>query len=179
MSQSLFNITLEKRLLLEQIEANDGELTEELAEALAINQDDFLEKSEGYAYIIQKLNADIEAGQKEIERIGLYVASKQKAKARLEETLIYSLKLFGSQRQTKTGNTVYEAQSGFFKFSTKKSESLEIEDLEEVPEIYLVDVPQPPKPPDRPDKDAIKRDLKLGKEVPGVRIVEKYSLTLK
>jgi len=176
---NLFNITHERRLLLEQLEANDGEVTEDLQEALAINRDDFKEKAESYAYIIQKLNADIEAGNKEVERIGLYLASKEKARARLEETLVYSLKLFGSQRQTKTGNTVYETESGLFKLSTKASKSVEITDLDEIPEIYLVDVPQPPKPDDRPDKAAIKRDLELGKEVPGVKIVEKYSLSLK
>jgi len=63
---NLFNIAQERLALMAEIEANDGELSPEMEEALAINQADFDEKATAYFHMIRQTEGEqsaIDAGQ--------------------------------------------------------------------------------------------------------------------
>jgi hypothetical protein len=179
MSQSLFNITLERRLLMDALEAADGELSDELAEQLAVNRDDFETKLESYAYLIQDANSTIEAGQKEIERISLLIASKQKMVTRLESTLLDAVKSFGQRSTTKGGKDVWSARAGLFTARTAVSQSLQITDETKVPKMYWITPERPPQPADTIVKKMVTDDIKLGKTVEGAELRTNYKLDLK
>ena len=69
---SLYHITSEQLRINELLEESGGELTPEIEEALAINETNFLTKSEGYIESIAKYKALAEAADvriKEMQRI--------------------------------------------------------------------------------------------------------------
>lgn len=120
---SLYNITVEYQLLVEQLEAQDGEFTEEQLELLEITKEQFKEKSEIYCKIIKELDSDIEFAQKEVERISKFISAKKSAQEKLEEKLRDALLVFGEKDSKKD---LWRFEAGTFKLSTRKSEKVEI-----------------------------------------------------
>ena len=161
---SLFNITQERKFLIQMLESADGEVSEELVEALAINRDDFHDKIEGYGIIMRKLETDEIAIDSEISRLTALKKSKVNAYARLEQTLLEALQLYGQQ----DAKGVYRAEAGTFRFSTARSpKSVDIFDESLVPNEFKVE-----KVTVSVSKTTIKNALDLGQEVPGAAFKE-------
>jgi hypothetical protein len=66
-------------------------------------------------------------------------------------------------------------ESGTFTLSTRKSESVNITNESLIPLSYIHEIPVQLKP----DKNAIKKDLKAGKAVPGAELKENDNLVIK
>ena len=164
MSNSLFNITLERKLILQALEASDGEATEELAEAIAINRQDFESKSESYGYILRKLETDEAAIESEIARLTALKKSKASQYARLSQTLLEALQLYGSV----DAKGIYRAEAGTFRFSTARSpKSVELIDESIIPDEFKI-----AKTTYTVSKTTIKNALELGQDVPGATFKE-------
>ncbi len=164
MSNSLFNITHERRQLLEVLEASDGEASEDLIEALAINRNDFLEKMESYGYIMRKLETDNIAIESEISRLTALKKSKANQYAKLEKNSLDALQLYGNQ----DNKGIFRAEAGTFRFSTARSpKSVELIDETIIPEEFKV-----AKTTYTVSKTTIKNALELGQSVPGAAFKE-------
>jgi CRP-like cAMP-binding protein len=161
---SLFNITQERKYLIQMLESANGEATDELVEALAINRDDFLEKSEGYGIIMRKLETDEIAIDSEISRLTALKKAKANAYARLEQTLLEALQLYGQQ----DAKGIWRAEAGTFRFSTARSpKSVDVFDEALIPDEFKVE-----KITVSVSKTTIKNALDLGQDVPGAAFKE-------
>ena len=173
--KNIFEITYQRRELMAQIEACEGELTEELQEQLAINRSDFEEKAEVYIALITQYEADQALAQSEIDRLSMFKERKSKAAQRLKETLLTALKPFGAKDPDKDH---WKATAGTYTLSTRKSPpSVFVADENAIP-MEWKRIPAPPAP--QPDKKAIMEALNKGIEVPGCELKEGgISLTIK
>ena len=105
MKTTLWELEKRYRDLFRDIEENEGEITEEIQEQLAINQDDFEDKVEAYFVIISEYESYIERRKKEIERLQK-LSEKDTLKVEyLRERLKDALHLFGGSKITNTGKT--------------------------------------------------------------------------
>lgn len=103
---SLFNITTSFLQIVNELEENGGELTEELSEALQINKDNFSNKVENYCKLITSLNNDINACKTEKDRVNQIQKVKKNIVERLKNILLESIKIYGEDG--KSGNKVVE-----------------------------------------------------------------------
>jgi hypothetical protein len=65
-------------------------------------------------------------------------------------------------------------ETPLIKLSFRKSESVEVDDINSLPAMYKTI-----KLTETPDKKLIKDSLKLGKEIPGCKLVENNNLQIK
>jgi hypothetical protein len=79
MKLTIYQIEQNYNQLAEQLIDNDGELTTELAEQLAITEEQLQNKSVAYSFVIKQMDADIDTIDAEIKR--LQAAKKQREKA--------------------------------------------------------------------------------------------------
>jgi hypothetical protein len=165
---NLWNITQEFLTLASIIEEAGGEATDELLEELAISRENFAHKAEGYTRLILKWESEIDAAAAEIKRIQAIKKTKENSVARLKETLLHALQVFG--QEDKTGVKRYE--TALFKLSTRRSQAVEIVDETEVPDAFWVVKKEV-------SKSAIAASLKEGEEVPGAVLKENYSVQIK
>lgn len=166
---TLWEITQEFLTLASIIEEAGGEATDELLEELAISRENFAHKAEGYTRLILKWESEIDAAAAEIKRIQAIKKTKESSVARLKETLLHALQVFG-QEDYKTGVKRYE--TALFKLSTRRSQAVEIVDETEVPDAFWVVKKEV-------SKSAISNALKEGEEVPGAVLKENYSVQIK
>jgi hypothetical protein len=164
MNSSLFNITEERKRILQALEASDGEASDDLVEVLAVNRNDFLDKAESYGYIMRKLETDEMAIDSEIERLTALKKSKANSYARLQNGLLEALQLYGE----KDAKGVFRAEVGTFRISTARSpKSVDVFDEALIPEEYKVK-----KEVITVSKATIKNALEMGQEVPGASFKE-------
>lgn len=162
MKMTLYNITAEQLRILDILEENDGELTPELEEALALTSEAFDEKAAGYIEAVRKyrdLAANSAERIKEFQRIKKTAENIEK---RLKERLLFAMQAFGD-----TSRDV-----GAHKLSIRNSVSVFIEDEERLLPCYL-------KTTTAPDKTAIADALKSGIEVAGARFETNQSLNIR
>lgn len=169
MNSTLWEITQEFLTLASIIEEAGGEATDELLEELAISRENFAHKAEGYTRLILKWESEIDAAAAEIKRIQAIKKTKENSVARLKETLLHALQVFG-QEDYKTGVKRYE--TALFKLSTRRSQAVEIVDETELPDAFWVVKKEV-------SKSAISTALKEGEEVPGAILKENYSVQIK
>lgn len=161
--KSLFNITQEAQdLVLGLIE---GELTEQLENALTINQNELQEKSINYAWAIKSIEADIDTIDAEIERLKALKTSRTNAIERMKSAVLEALTIYGIEKVT----------SPTLNLSVRLNpESVEIVNEYQVPDIYRKE-----KVTVSIDKTAIKEAIKSGLEVPGAVLDRKKRLEIK
>jgi len=160
---TLWEITQEFLALASIIEEAGGEATDELMEELAINRENFSHKADGYAKLILKWESEIEAAASEIKRIQAIKKTKENSVARLKETLLHALMLYGQNGKWETP---------LMKLSTRRSQAVEIVDEAELPESFFVVKKEA-------SKTAIGNALKAGEEVPGAFLKDNVSLQIK
>jgi len=97
---NIFQLQEEYLYLMQDIEQAEGEITEELAERLAINKEDFSAKMDAYANIIAQFNGEVAIIDTEMERLKGLKTSKENAVTRMKTAMNDALKLFGDIGKT-------------------------------------------------------------------------------
>lgn len=161
--ESLYQITQQEIELFNQIEELDGELTQELEEALKINAENFEAKARGYIWHIKKLEADNVTINEELNRLERIEKRNNKMIDRLKENMKFALEIFGESQKVDT-----------FTLSLRKSKSVEILDSELIPEAYRV-----VKTTETINKTEIKKAIESGLTVAGATIKENQNLQIK
>ena len=159
---NLYNIQKEYLQLAEQLA--EGEVTEELEQQLAINQEQLQHKGANYAYVIKQLEDDNLLLDKEIKRLTALKKSRTNAISRMKEAIKGAMMMYD----------ITEIKTPTIKISFRKSEAVEIEDERLINPDYLNVVTT-----STPDKVKIKEALKEGKEVIGAQLVTNHNLQIK
>lgn len=140
------------------IDKETGEITDESAMAeLELARD---EKIHNIAAYIINLRAEAAAAK---ERAEVFTARRKAAENKAESLQRYLERQLDGQKWSDAD----------FKVSWRTSQATEIYDENSIPVDYQI--AQAPKI----DKAGILRTLKMGKEIPGVRLVERQSMSLK
>lgn len=162
MKQTLYQIEQDYLSLINEIEESDGELSQEVQDALVINEGQLKQKSISYLEVIKTKEAFNKNVDEEIKRLQAIKKRNNTLVNRLNSTLLDAVNLFG------------EFEVGTLTFTTRKSESVLIEDQEQISEDYKLN-----KVVTSVDKLAIKKAIKEGKEVKGATLQENKSLRVK
>lgn len=92
---NLFGIAQKYDYLVSQIEENEGEITEEIAEELAIAESELEDKLRAYRQIIDAQKANIAYNKDEIKRLRDRNTSFDKIAGRLKSSVVDALHIFG------------------------------------------------------------------------------------
>lgn len=106
MKQSIWKISQAIDAILEKVEENGGEITQEELEALDINYNNLNEKIEDYCQVINMYTSDIECCSKEKSRINSIQQRKKNIVDRLKTNLLEAVLKYGNDG--KKGNKVIE-----------------------------------------------------------------------
>lgn len=161
MKTSLYKIETEHLALMQQIENAEGEITEEIAEQLEINEGQLQSKSIAYLSVIKSKESFNSQIDEEIKRLQAMKKRNNTLVTNLKNRLLDAVKLFG------------DYESGLSKFGTRKSSSVEVENVNALPKEFKVI-----KVTEQADKAALKKAIKEGQEIEGVAIVEKLNLKI-
>ena len=161
MKQSLYHIEQEHLALMNEIEMLDGEITEEIAAQLEINEAQLQGKSIAYLSVIKSKEVFNTQIDDEIKRLQGLKKKNNNLVSNLKSRLLEAVKMFG------------DFESGTNKFGTRKSATVEVENVNSLPKEYKV-----VKVTEQADKKALKEAIKAGKEIEGVHIAEHYNLKI-
>lgn len=159
---NLYTLTTQAKeiaLLLEE-----GEFTQEIEQALIINQEQLQEKAINYTYVIKNFEADSQAIDNEIKRLKAMKLAKDGAIDRMKEAV----------RNAMLSSGIDKIESSLFKLSLRRSEAVEVFNIDQLPES-LVTV----KKTVSADKVKIKEAIKSGLTVEGANLIENYNLQIK
>jgi len=165
---SLWSLTMEELAFIELMEDNGGELTDEIAEELAIRRDNFKYKAEAYAKFILKLESEADAAAAEIKRIQALKKAKENTIARLKESLLAALMVF--TEEDSKGIRRYETPLA--KLSTRKSQSVEVLDETLLPSEFWIIKKEV-------SKSTISQAIKDGESVPGAQLKDNIGLSIR
>ena len=158
---NLYEITAEQKALINKIELLEGEITEEIENALIINENQLQIKSIAYLAVIKNKENFNSLVDEEIKRLQAIKKTNTNLVNRLKDNLLNAINLFG------------DFQVGTNKFGIRKSSTLEVEDTNSLPEKYKVI-----KVSETADKMALKSALKNGEEIKGVYLQEHKNLKI-
>jgi uncharacterized protein (DUF342 family) len=164
MKQSIYQISTELQSIFNQIEDNDGIISEEMENALMITQEQLEQKGIGYGYKCLDIDAEIGNIDAEIERLTKYKEQNKKLKERLKTTLSVAMQHFG----------IDELKTSTLKINFRKSESVEITNEDLVNEKFKVE-----KITKSISKTAIKEAIKNGEVVLGAELSQNLNLQIK
>lgn len=99
---NIFEISSKLSSIIDELEENGGELTEELSEKLTISQQEFKDKIENYLNVIKNIDSDVEACDKEIKRLQSVKKTKQNTIERLKTIVCWAIDEYGETN--KSGN---------------------------------------------------------------------------
>lgn len=160
---TLYNISNEHKALMAQIEAAEGEITEDIAASLEIVEEQLQEKAVGYAYIIKHYDDTADIIDKEIKRLQALKKKADNNADRLKQRIKEAMIQFG----------VSKVETETITLSFRKSVAVEINNENEVPSAYMKFAAP------TPDKTAIKKALESGEIVTGARLQENQNLQIK
>jgi hypothetical protein len=164
MKKSLYNIEQEYLEIANQLE--DGELSEELETALAINERELQGKAIAYAYVIKESEDTVSIIDAEIKRLQGLKKTEQNKAQRLKDTIQNAMDLYG----------ITEIKTETLKLNFRRSEGVICTDSSvTIAEEFATVVPQSIKP----NLNEIKKAIKEGRDVTGFEIEERYSLQIK
>ena len=164
MKQSLYNIEQEYLEIANQLE--DGELSQELETALAINEQQLQGKAVAYAYVIKGSEDTVTIIDQEIKRLTALKKVEQNKAKRLKESISNAMELYG----------ITEIKTETLKLNFRRSEGVICTDIGvTLPSELCNVIPETIKP----DLTAIKAAIKEGIEVEGYEIETRYSLQIK
>ena len=121
---NIWEIQQDLLAIFDELEENGGELTEELEQQLAISQENFRSKVEGYTNVIKSVKADIAAIDQESKRLAELKKSKAALVDRLSKVIIEAVDKFGEEN--KTGGKFFDYGTG--KVSVRNSIKCEIDE---------------------------------------------------
>lgn len=120
---NLFEISNDFRMLLDNIEECDGEITPEIEEALTITEENGRKKIDDYVKAIKAVESDIEACKLEKKRIAEVQERKQRLLDKLKSVVTNYVSEFGNT--TKNGGRYIDCPT--YKVSVRNSDSCEID----------------------------------------------------
>jgi hypothetical protein len=161
---SIYQIEQSYNQLAEQLIDNDGELTLELSEQLAITEEQLQNKSVAYSFVIKQMDADIDTIDAEIKRLQAAKKQREKATEYLKDRIKHAMDLF----------SIEEIKTPLVKINFRKSESVEVENVNALPYAYKT-----VKVVETADKVAIKEAIKNGADIIGCRVVTNKNLQIK
>lgn len=118
---NIFEIGDHLKAIIDELEENGGELTEELAAELEITQENFNDKVESYCQLITMYKSNIDCCKEEKSRINTIQKVKENIVDKIKLRLLDAVKLYGSTG--KSGNKVVELPTR--KLYTKNTESVQ------------------------------------------------------
>ncbi len=133
--RSIYAIQQEYVNLIETLEENGGEITEELEAILMQNEEDFKQKVKNYVWIIKEKETSLTLLDDEIRRLQALKKARKTVVEKLETTILSALLLYG-KADIKTGIVRYEGDT--FKLATRKSSKTIVYDSEGL-EAALID----------------------------------------
>ena len=161
---TLYGITTELNGILAQLEELGGEITPEIEQALAINEEQFVAKAEDYGHAILNLKGMAAAAKAEKERLAGLQKFYENTQKRLTDALSTAMQVFGHDK----------VENATMRLSLRHSTATEVDDLDQLPAEFKttkVEVVA--------DKTAIKKAIQDIIEVPGAHLVENVSLQIK
>lgn len=161
---TLYGITAELNAILAQLEELGGEITPELEQALAINEEYFVQKAEDYGHAILNLKGMAAAAKAEKERLAGLQKFYENAQKRLTDALSTAMQVFGQDK----------VENATMRLSLRHSTATEVDDIDQVPQFFKTT-----KVETVADKMAIKKAIQEGIAVPGAHLVENVSLQIK
>lgn len=159
---------MEELSFIELMEENGGELTDEIAEELAIRRDNFKYKAEAYAKFILKLESEADAAAAEIKRIQALKKAKENTIARLKESLLAALMVFTEE----DAKGIRRYETPLAKLSTRKSQSVEVLDETLLPSEFWIIKKEV-------SKSTISQAIKDGESVPGAQLKDNIGLSIR
>ena len=165
---NLYQITQDQSSIIELLEENGGEATEEVLNALQITREAFEKKAEGYAHLIIKLDGEVDIIASEIKRLQALKKTKENSVSRLKESLTNAMLVFGEQDDK--GIRRYKTPT--LSLSTRKSESVSIDDEKAILSRYIITKHEV-------SKSLIAEALKSGISVDGASLKTKYSVQIR
>jgi hypothetical protein len=120
----LYEIEFEFRKLVKEL--TEDEFTPELGEALAINQSQLFQKSEGYCFAVKELIAEYDIIKSEIERLNGLLEKRKKAIDYLKKTVLDAMNLYGLEK----------IETPILKINIRNSKSIEIISDEQISDEY-------------------------------------------
>ena len=147
---------------MQSIEDAEGILTPEMEEALEINEANLKVKAKGYVEIIKIKDSIDLAIDLEIDRLKGIKKRNANSKDALKSRLLGAVQLFG------------DFEVGLVKFSTRKSESLEVLDASKIPKKYKVKTIT-----ESVQKVEIKKAIKNGEVIEGANLITNHNLAIK
>lgn len=160
----LYEIAQHHRALVEHIANTD--LDDDAKRDTIEAESNLSEKMEACAMRRREIQADIDARQKEIDRLEALNQSDSNADERLKDYMTFCLRLSG---ETKIKTTL-------FSIWLQKTESIIFDNEDLVPRDYWTS-PEPPKP--KPSKSLVSKAIKDGYSVPGARVENGVSLRIR
>ena len=161
MNKSLYAINEQQMELMSAIELMDGELTPEMESHLDITKNELNHKSIAYLEVIKGKDGINSVIDLEIKRLQALKKRNTNIVDRLKYNLLNAVKTFG------------EYEVGLQKFTTRKSETIEVEFINELPEEFKTI-----KVTESANKVELKKALKAGVKVDGVTLVEHQNLKI-
>lgn len=158
---TLYNITDEQQRINAMLEETGGELTPELEEALAINEENFMQKSSDYGFAILRYKAFVDQIKAEKARLDAIKKTCENAIERMEERLVAAMQQMDRPK----------VETALMKLSLRKSERVVIDNENAVPadcKTVKVEI----------SKSSLKAHIKAGEEC-GAHLEENQSLQIK
>jgi hypothetical protein len=158
---TLYEITIEQKNLINEIEQMGGELTPETEQRLIINESQLQQKSIAYLEVIRAKESFNYLIDGEIKRLQQLKKINNNVIERLNDNLLLAVKTFG------------DFTVGTQKFGTRKSSQVIVEDVNDLPKEYKTI-----KVTEAADKVALKKAIQAGEEIKGVHIQENINLKI-
>src|SRR3972149_102535 len=122
---NIFNLTEDYLQLQREIESLEGEITEEIAEKLKINEHEVEQKIKAYYSVIKFKEAEQEVYRNEIERFTQAIKTRENLIKRLKKTISDAVEIFGSVLpKAKQKSLVFDT----LKVSNKETDSIIIDE---------------------------------------------------
>lgn len=159
---SLYALTDEYNLICDALEENGGEITPEIEEMLAINEQNFLAKVEAYCEIIAKYLQMAENAKARKSQLDSVQKVAENTARRMKERLAQAMQDFNLNK----------VEIGFHKLSLRSSKAVEITDEAKIPNTYI-------KVSTSIDKSALHKDLMAGLTIEGAELKTNTSLMIR
>jgi len=161
--KSLYNITIDQKILINEIEEMEGEITTEMEERLVITKSEIQQKTIAYLEVISSKESFNSLIDNEIKRLQGMKKQNNSIVDRLKDNLLLAVKTFGKY------------QIGTQKLGTRNSSSVQVDPdkVNSLPKEYKTI-----KVTEAPDKKALKDALKRGEEIDGVQLLENLNLKI-
>ena len=160
---NIFQIQSEYIQLMNDIQEQEGELTQELSDRLAIVESDLQTKSQGYVSVIKTLDAECDIIDLEIKRLQSLKKARNNAIERLK----------GAISQAMTTFEIDKIETPLNKITFRNSKSVNIIDVEMLPNTCVIIERKPI------SKTEIRKLIENGIEVSGAELIESKSLQIK